>query len=590
MTESSNDPAAMPVTTTESVPVAEAGVASTAAPAEVEHGWLYWFTRNVFTSTKNFAKRHWLIFTIVAVTLVLGLYIDRGYIHEYVIAARKYFAGVIVGIGSVIALIWWFKRSGFKIRIITILLLAVAAWPTYHYARPIHDYFSLYLRFHSLDIVKLSDLPETAYERIQPLNSVFTMASGQISNNNTPTEPHFVLIGGNYRFTMAAEPPIEPTYLFKRLFGSIKEVYEVPGTQPNIDLSKPEAKSPVSFPVGENLYFGHNIYTAVRRSFGLWRYLNYEPDSVVYVKNDNNQWVQVVTLIRWKGLFFSWPEFGGVQVIEQAPNTVINSCIRAFIGVGHYVSPKELESGKYPFLKGQNVRSYKVSRFMAESFKFIEGFRAPLPLFHNGDIRIADMPEDCNDQPFVIYEKMSTVVPGATDALYHSFVLEPFNKASKGSVVILFIPADGSGKVYASINEENKLNLVGISSVPQLVINDHPFFDWSSHAPVETRLYIRIIDGVKYYYGLTTVVTKNEKDNKLFIGGNNPNVALTDLKSRRVFWMRPPESATFVSQLREQMKLPAGSPMLPPLPGAAGPPTTPAPSIVPPAIVPVAAN
>lgn len=582
MTESSNDPAVMPVTTTESV-TTTAGAASTTASAEVEHGWLYWFTRNVFTSTKNFAKRHWLIFTIITVTLVLGLFIDRGYIHEYVIAARKYFAGVIVAIGSLVTLVWWFKRSGFKIRIITVLLLAVAAWPIYNYSRSVHDYFALFLRYHSLDIVKLNDLPETDHERIQPLNSVFNMASRQVPNNNTPTEPHFVHIGDDYRFTMSAEP----VYPASRAFGSIKEIYDISGTQPNVDLSTPGAQVKVSFPIGENFYFGHNVFTTVCRAFGPWRYLNYEPDGVVYVKNDAGEWVQVVPLIRWHGIFFPWPEFGGVQVIEQAPNTIAQSIKRAFVGAGHYVSPKEIASGKYPFLQGQNIRSFKVSRFMAESFKFQNGFFAAMPLIHDGDIRIADMPEDCNDQPFVIYHKMSAVSPDTPDALYHFFALEPFNKGSGGSVIIIFIPADGTEKVYAAINKETNLNLIGISSVPQLVINDHPFFDWSSHAPVENRPYVRIIDGVKYYFALTTIVTKNEKDNKSFIGGNKPNVALTDLKTRRVFWMRPPDSATFVDQLREQMKLPAGSPLLPPLPGAEGPATN-APSVTPLAIVPAA--
>ncbi len=588
MTESGNVPAETPVTMTESAQAPKAGAASTAAPVEEAHSWFYWVYHNSVNYSKHFARRHWFTFVVIAIVLLLGLIVGRGYLQEYVMGARKYLGGVMVSVAFLAVLVWWFKRSFLRRQIFTVIVLAAVAWPVYQFARPIHDYFSSYWRYHALDTVKLSDLPETRQERIQPLNSVYTMASGQISNNNTPTEPHFVRIGADYRFTMGAEPPTGTAYLLKRLFGSVKEVYDVPGTQPNIDLSTPEAKSTVSFPVGENFYFGHNIYTSVRRSFGPWRYLNYEPDSVIYVKDDSNQWVQVVTLIRWRGILFPWPEFGGVQVIEQTPNNIVSSITRAFLGVGYYVSPKELESGKYPFLKGQNIRSYKVSRFMAGSFKFLKGLSAPLPLNHDNDIRIADMPEDCNDQPFVIYVKMSEVVSGAEDSLYHSFVLEPYNKTSKGSVVILFIPADGTEKVYAAINEESKLNLIGISSIPQLVINDHPFFDWSSHAPVENRLYVRTIDGTKYYFGLTTVVTKNEKDNKLFIGGNNPNVALTDLKSRRVYWMRPPESSTFVDQLRAQMKLPAGSPLLPPLPGAAGPPTTPVPSVEPPAIVPVA--
>lgn len=550
---------------------------------ETEHGKLYWLFHNLISGPKSFAKKHWLLFPILMAGMLLLLFMSRGYTYELVITCRKYFGAVLVGIPTLIISYRIFRKSHLRGKIIATIIFLLAGLFILEFGQPIHDYFSLWWRYTTLNIFKIDRAPETAYERIHPLKSLFTMAGKQIASNNSPTEAHFVRMSENqYCFTIGAEPRAEWSYLSSRLFGGVTEVYVIPGTKPNIDLSSPGSKIKVSFECGENLLFGHNAYTATCRAFGLWRYLNYEPDGLIYMNDDNGQLVQVVPLIRWKGILFPWPEFGGVQVIEQAPNTIFNSCKRALVGVGYYVSPQEIQANKYPFLKGQNICSYKVTRYMAESFKFRKGITAPLPMVHRGDTRIADMEEDYNPLPFVIYNKMSTVVPGASDSLYQFYSLEPYNSNTQGTVAMLYVPADGTPIVYAVDAEENNLNLVGISSVPELARNSHPNFDWTSHAAVEARPFTRTIDGKHYNFSILTVVTKNENNNKTFIGGNNPNIALVNMETRRVFWMQPPESSTWIGQLRDQMKLPVGDPRLPPLPGATDqpvPPPIPVPSV-----------
>src|SRR6185369_5919620 len=118
----------------------------------------------------------------------------------------------------------------------------------------------------------------------------------------------------------------------------------------------------------------------------------------------DGQWVQIVSLIRWSGLFFPQPEFGGVQLIRQHERSAASFLWKMLFGTGEWIPPDEVP--KHRFLVGQHVLSYSVSRYMARSFRFQNGFLAPFPGYHEGDIRIPDMPEDVNDQPFTVSFRM----------------------------------------------------------------------------------------------------------------------------------------------------------------------------------------
>ena len=117
------------------------------------------------------------------------------------------------------------------------------------------------------------------------------------------------------------------------------------------------------------------------------------------MKNDKGKWVQIVSLIRWKGFFFPYPTFGGVMVIERGTHDFSDYLERVFIGKGTYISPEEMSA--YPYLTRQNTLSETVSRLQAESLKFLGGFNDPLPWNMKTAVKIPDLPDDQNQQPFV---------------------------------------------------------------------------------------------------------------------------------------------------------------------------------------------
>ena len=240
------------------------------------------------------------------------------------------------------------------------------------------------------------------------------------------------------------------------------------------------------------------------RSFGPWRLLNTQPDGVIYTTDDDGEWVQIVPLIRWRGLFFPRPEFGGVQLIRQGEDTPVGSTIlRALRGVGRWIPPEDV--AKSDFLSGQNILAYRVSRHMANSFRFQEGFFAPLPGYHRGDIRIPDLPGDMNDQPFTAYFDVDH--PKGGGKLYHYFALEPFDPERQGLNTSVFVPADGSGPILVYKHHERTGSPTGVSAIAHIVRESRKNYDWSLNRPVEHRPFIKDVAGKRRFFWLTTVVT-----------------------------------------------------------------------------------
>jgi hypothetical protein len=514
------------------------------AQAEPERSGLYWIAVHGRARVAATFRRHRLAFVVGALVAVLVLLLLRSAVHPFVIALRVRIFLLVLGVPLLIAfarLLFYgpVRRRWITAAVAVPLLTAVAYW-----GEEVHRYLALYNRYRTLATSELRELPVTDHERIQPLNSIYSLAHEAISESETPMRPYFVRVGDEYRWTMG----IEPAYLVPRVFGSVREIFSVPGTSPSPRFQR-ENRIPVQFAFGESLLFGSNSRTAAIRRFGLWRYFNYEPADVSYVTDDAGEWLQVVSLVRWTGVFFPQPEFGGVQLIRQAPTTLRGLVTRVLFGAGDWIRPEDVAS--HPFLVGQHVLSYTVSRYMAHSFRFQSGFAAPLPGYHEGDIRIADMPEDVNDQPFTV----PFLVPGTTASkLYHYFALEPFDPSKQGLNTSLFIPADGSGPVYVYRHQGAGGTLTGVSAIATKVMESRKQYDWTRNRPVEHRPFIRRIDGRLRFFWLTTVVTtKGTQGDTRFIAGSVPEVVITDAAYNVPVWVDPMAPESWVDQLRREL-------------------------------------
>ncbi len=332
----------------------------------------------------------------------------------------------------------------------------------------------------------------------------------------------------------------------------IEEVISISASESSPDMSR---RSPikVNFTTGENLFFSRNTDTCVRRAFGPLRMWSYEPANVFYMQNDAGKWVQAVSLIKWTGWLFPWPEFGGVQVIEEGSTNIFG---RVFLGCGRWVRPDEI--ARYPYLKGQNLVPFEVTRFMAGSLRFQRGFFAPLPLSRVGDIRIADMPGDLNEQPFTLFFRKK---PGGEGKLYQYFALEPSDPDKQGLSTSFFAPADGVGAASVYRHFDRNEAPIGPTAVADQVRASRKHYDWERNTPVEVRPYIHDIAdsngnvAPRFGWMMTVVTVKDHKTGKPaeFTSGSDPEISITDAYRARVVWVDKYDPSKWSDEMRNAL-------------------------------------
>lgn len=505
------------------------------------------FAHNLVRGTRKNFQRHPILTITVPLILLIGMYIARPHIQPLLLLVRIYFGGIAIAAAGALAL-WVLLRKhsvraqtfGGAFGIITVAAVVLVGGS-------VHSYFAQYFRYLTLSIEDIDRLPLTDHERVLPLNAVHTLARERMNETESPTIPALVRIGSAYRWTMA----IEPGKAKGRFWDPVDEVISISSTEPSPDLSRRRPEQ-VKFTVGENLMFSRNTHVCVRRAFGFWRSFSYEPSNVFYIQNDKGQWVQAISLIRWTGFLFPWPEFGGVQIIEQGDTNPLG---RLFLGCGRWIRPGEVH--KHAYLVGQNLVPYAVTRFKAESLRFQAGFTGPMWFSRQGDIRIADMPEDVNEQPFTLYFKFQN----GNAKLYQYFALEPRDKDKQGLSTSLWIPADGIGLTYTYRHFHRKEAPIGVTTVADQVRASRKTYDWKRNAPVEVRPYIHEIADSKgnvapRFGWMVTVVTIKERKEGMpleFTSGSDPEISITDAYRARVVWVDPQRPESWPGQLRESL-------------------------------------
>lgn len=448
-------------------------------------------------------------------------------LRKYVFVILLSFVVLFMGIRGLV------KSSGFLKKIGILLFLPIFFGGLYYVGWHLrfYDYMQAYNVFHNLNKIEIVELPLSQNERIQPLRNIFSMANESVSQTKDVSLPHVVRVDDRNQWTMAIQPTEK--YIWQGIKDNTEEIFSVSSTTPFPRFSN-ENRIPVTFAIGESLKFSRNTYNAVVQRFNPWMLFNYEPSDVFYMKNDKGAWVQVVSLIKWKGFFFPYPTFGGVMVIDNGAHDFKDYVERIVIGKGTYISPKKIK--EYAYLTRQNTLSEKVSRLQAESLKFLAGFTDPLPWNMKSAVKIPHLPADQNQQPFVTDFNFTDTKVGAYSGLYHWFGLEPVGDERTSLTYSVFIPADGTDVLYYYDHASKKQGYAGVSAMPLKVIESKKEFDWSANKPVEFRPYIKKIAGRKRLFFLSTI-SAIKKENAQFDGAATPDLAIIDSEYRDVVWV-----------------------------------------------------
>ncbi|WP_299017718.1 hypothetical protein [uncultured Polaribacter sp.] len=492
-------------------------------------------------------KRNTILLGIIIIALLFFLRDDY---QPALLFVRKFIFIILLGFLVLILGLRNFRKSVGTGKRIGILLFLSAFFGILYYVGwnlNFYDYMKTYNVFNDLQKVEIVELPLTQNERIQPLRNIFSMANESVGETKDVSLPHLVRIEDHNQWTMAIQPTEK--YYWQGLKDNTEEVFAVSSTTPFPRFSS-ENRIPVTFSIGESLKFSRNTYNAVVQRLTPWMLFNYEPSDTYYMKNDKGAWVQVVSLIKWKGFFFPYPTFGGVMVIENGEHNFKDYLERIAIGKGTYISPEEMKNHNY--LTRQNTLAEKVSRLQAESLKFLAGFSDPLPWNMKTAVKIPNLPDDQNQQPFVTDFNFSSTNVGAYNGLYHWFGLEPVGNERTSLTFSVFIPADGSDKVYYYDHASKKEGYAGVSAMPLKVIESRKEYDWSVNKPVEFRPYIKEIAGRKRMFFLGTI-SAIQKENAQFDGSATPDLALIDSEYRDVVWIEAKRPSTWNEEVYKQL-------------------------------------
>ena len=293
------------------------------------------------------------IVILVSVIVIALLFFLRDDYQPFLLFLRKY---IFIILSSFLVLYYGlrkFRKSpsvGNRIGILALLLVFFGVFYYLGWSLKLYDYMKTYNVFNNLNRYEIVELPLTQNERIQPLRNIFSMANESVGETKDVSLPHLVRVDDSNQWTMAIQPTEK--YYWQGLKDNTEEVFSVSSTTPFPRFSS-ENRIPVTFSIGESLKFSRNTYNAVVQRLNPWMLFNYEPSDTYYMKNDKGAWVQVVSLIKWKGFFFPYPTFGGVMVIENGEHTFSDYLERIAIGKGTYIAPDEMKNYKY--LQKQNT-------------------------------------------------------------------------------------------------------------------------------------------------------------------------------------------------------------------------------------------
>ncbi|QTE22659.1 DUF4199 domain-containing protein [Polaribacter cellanae] len=493
-------------------------------------------------------KKRVIIFSLIIIALLFFLRDDY---QPALLFFRKFIFIILLCFTILYFGLRKFRKSastGSRIGILFVLALFFGAIYYVGFQSKMYNYMQTYNVFNDLKRIEIAELPLTQNERIQPLRNIFSMANESVGETKDVSLPHLVRVDGHNQWTMAIQPTEK--YYWQGLKDNTEEVFSVSSTTPFPRFSS-ENRIPVTFSIGESLKFSRNTYNAVVQRLNPWMLFNYEPSDTFYMKNDKDAWVQVVSLIKWRGFFFPYPTFGGVMVIENGEHSWKDYLERITIGKGTYISPEEMKN--YEYLTKQNTLSEKVSRLQAESLKFLAGFSDPLPWNMKSAVKIPVAPKDQNEQPYVTDFDFSDTKVGAYSGLYHWFGLEPVGAERTSLSYSVFIPADGTDKFYYYDHASKKQGYAGVSAMPLKVKESKKEYDWNANTPVEFRPYIKNIAGRKRMFFLGTVSTISNDNPNQFDGSATPDLALVDSEYRDVVWINAKKPSTWNEEVYKQL-------------------------------------
>lgn len=384
-------------------------------------------------------------------------------------------------------------------------------------------------------VKELEYLPLTSKERIYPYETILKIARDKITSSSYTVE-HFEMVYDNNTNDLYWNAEKSPTGDINKLATNVTGIVSLNATSEQI--LKDEVQ--VEFNYGRKLKWFNSLNYILPKMLSLGDYFDKTiDDNVRLIKTNNNEWVQVVGVTDWVGVWPStYPKFAGVFVINQKSPKYDSVTL---LNTDFFVSSKNPEIKFYTpeqikdidYLKNQNLVPTEVTKFYAESWTFKNGI---FNFFVNKEelTKITKIKEEINQQPFTVYfEDVKSINSDKENGLYQFYALEPRGANTALSDILLFDSKGTSSDiiVYNYNTNKNKLNLLGPERISKTIQDNDKHLDWSNFIIAESRPFIRDINGVRTFYFFNSIIAKEAASAK-------PTIAIADPDKLDVFWYR----------------------------------------------------
>lgn len=388
--------------------------------------------------------------------------------------------------------------------------------------------------FNQIRSIELQELPLTKFERIYPYETILKIAKDKISSSEYTVE-NFELVYNKDKESLTWNAEKTPLGKINKLATNVNGVVSI-----EIDKDVVDKKEfNVSFNYGRKLSWFNSLDYILPKHLSLFDYFDKTiDDNVRLIQKENGEWVQVVAVINWEGIWPSvYPKFHGVYVIEQISDkynnvSFLNTDLKIPISNPNinFLTPKEIEKTSY--LKNQNLVPEEITKHYASSWAFKNGIWNYL-VTKKDLTKISDNEEDnsSNKQPFTIWFEDITFEKAKHSGLFQFYALEPIGENKALSEILLF---DSHGYttdvlVFNYNLFKNKKNLLGSQRIMETIKDSDKHIDWSSFKVTESRPFIRDVKGVRKFYFFNSVISKT-------VASAKPTVVITDPDTLDVYW------------------------------------------------------
>lgn len=478
----------------------------------------------VFYLFRNVGRMLWkhrpvrLVLQAGPFVLLVVLYLARAFVNPKLVLLRQRSPLIVtLLVSAAILAVPWTLRAGRAFRRgvtagVLLLWIGFAALP--------FDLFrelSLYYGHTLLEKRPLEKLPLTDNERIYPLSLITRIVEDRMTQSHIAIAPfEIVQTKDDELYWVAQQTPAGAVN--QMMLEEVTGLVKVPASSIHVNIEH----VPVHFPYGRDLFFLQDLnrYILPRRLGPLEMFDKHvDTDDVTFVKDERGEWVAVVAVVDWDGIFpFCIPRFCGVFVCPQKGK-----------GEVRFFAPGEIAN--LPFLRNQNLLPEDVATFYADGWKFNQGFWAWVR--NRGVTKITSIPEDAAQQPFTVFFRGV----GGRDGLFQFFALEPEGRSSGLSKILLFDPSGTTRMpvVHVYDFDEHREELIGPARIAETIKASDLHADWKQRNGTgtfiiaESRPYIKDVNGTRTFRWFNSIITDKQ-------GSGLPIVVLADPKTLKVEW------------------------------------------------------